>query len=133
MQKRITFGGKPRNFEFGALLFYLYEQETGQPSGVLIERFIRFARAAQKMTDESGLVGFDVTPLVDTAYYALKAAAEMNDEPFTESKLKVASKMGMKVADLTPIIVGFIDGLPRESNDEPPSEAKKKKARPITS
>ena len=130
IRKTIEFGGEPRQFEFGAAMFFLYETENNKPSGHLVGQLVTIVRLAQE-AEENGvesLAGFDVRPIVDVCYYAMRAAAELDGEDFSDTKLRVAANLDLRTSALLPIFEGFWRGVPMEKKDEAgeAGEAKKK-------
>jgi len=108
----------------------LYEEETGKPYGELIEKVIGIMATAQAVEESGGtsMSGMSITPIVDAAYFGLKAAALVNGEDFDLRRIQVASMIGSSLDTMRDIITGFVEGIPRNTDaEDAPSESAKKK------
>ena len=135
-RKKIKIGGETRSFEFGMAMFMLYEQETGKPYGQWINEVLQSLSIAEQIDQEGEgaanlLSGMRLTPLAEVAWYAMRTAAELDEQVFSIKLLQVASWLN-DINALKSIIVAFMQSLPSPNTDEAkeqPDEAKKKKAK----
>lgn len=133
-KKRIVIDGAPREFEFGMAMFMLYEQTTGRSYGQWISEVIDVLASAEGVEAGTHSVkDIKMMPIIDVAYYALWASAELAGESFEIRKIQIAAWLN-DFEVMKAVAQGFIQSIPQPSADnqtQQPDEAKKKKVKAL--